>query len=279
MPCILLIDNGSSRPGSTLRLRRLASALGERLGRQVHPVSLQHSDKVPAAALDGVAARLLGPFLRGAIGEGERDFLAVPLFFGPSRALSHFVPEIAAGLAAELGPFRLHVAPELCPLPEGEPRLTEILADQVGATARVQQLPLRRVVLVDHGSPLPEVNAVRRWLAQGLRGLLGGDLELREAVMERRAGPDYDFNGPLLADVLEDMARTDAVTPVILSMLFLAPGRHASPGGDIAEICAAARRAHPGFRVHPSPLVGEHPGLISILADRVAQGGTEPGGT
>jgi hypothetical protein len=132
MPCILLIDNGSSRPGSTLRLRRLASALGERLGRQVHPVSLQHSDKVPAAALDGVAARLLGPFLRGAIGEGERDFLAVPLFFGPSRALSHFVPEIAAGLAAELGPFRLHVAPELCPLPEGEPRLTEILADQVG---------------------------------------------------------------------------------------------------------------------------------------------------
>ena len=279
MPCILLIDNGSSRPGSTLRLRRLASALGERLGRQVHPVSLQHADKVPAEALGGVAADTLGPFLRRALGEGERDFLAVPLFFGPSRALSHFIPDITAELAAKLGPFRLHVAPELCPLPEGESRLSEILADQVRATARVQQVPLHRVVLVDHGSPLPEVNAVRRWLAQGMRGLLGGDVDLREAVMERRAGPDYDFNGPLLADLLEDMAQADPETPVILAMLFLAPGRHGGPGGDIAEICAAARQAHPGFRVHPSPLVGEHPGLISILADRVVQVGREPGGT
>lgn len=279
MPCILLIDNGSSRPGSTLRLRRLASALGERLAGQVHPVSLQHADKVPAEALGGVAADTLGAFLRRALREGDRDFLAVPLFFGPSRALSHFIPDIAAELTAELGPFRVRVAPELCPLPEGEPRLTEILADQVRATARVQQVPLQRVVLVDHGSPLPAVNAVRRWLAQGLRGLLGGDLDLREAVMERRAGPDYDFNGPLLADLLEDMARTDPVTPVTLGMLFLAPGRHGGPGGDIAEICAAARQAHPGFRVHPSPLVGEHPGLISILADRVVQAGREPGGT
>jgi sirohydrochlorin ferrochelatase len=279
MPCILLIDNGSSRPGSTLRLRRLASALGERLGHPVHPVSLQHADKVPTEALGGVAADTLAPFLRRALGEGERDFLAVPLFFGPSRALSHFIPDITAELAVELGPFRLSVAPELCPLPEGEPRLSEILADQLRTTARVQQVPLRRVVLVDHGSPLPEVNAVRRWLAQGLRGLLGADVDLREAVMERRAGPDYDFNGPLLADLLEDMAQADPETPVILAMLFLAPGRHAGPGGDIAGICAAARQAHPGWSVHPSPLVGEHPGLISILADRVVQVAKEPGGT
>ncbi len=271
MPCILLIDNGSSRPASTLRLRRLAAALGERLGAGVYPVSLQHSDKVPPDALAGAPADTLEPFLRRKLAEGERDFLAVPLFFGPSRALSQFIPDTAAALAAGLGPFRLGVAPELCPLLEGEPRLTDILCDQVRTTARVQQLPVRRVVLVDHGSPIPEVSGVRQRLAEGLRGLLGAGVELREAVMERRAGAAYDFNGPLLAEVLEAMARADPLTPVILALLFLAPGRHAGAGGDIAQICAASEEAHPGLRVHPTPLVGEHPGLIAILADRVAQ--------
>lgn len=271
MPCILLIDNGSSRADSTLRLRRLAAALGERLGARVHPVSLQHADRVPADVLAGVPADILGPFLRRKLADGERDFLAVPLFFGPSRALSHFVPDIAAELAAELGPFRLRVAPPLCPLPAGEPALIQILADQARAAAQAQQAPLRRVVLVDHGSPLPEVSAVRQWLAEGLRGHLGDGVELREAVMERRPDPAYDFNGPLLAEVLEDLARLDPQTPVILALLFIAPGRHAGPGGDIAQICESVVQAHPGFPVYPGPLVGEHPALIRILADRVGQ--------
>lgn len=268
MSQILLIDNGSSRPGSTLWLRRLASALGKRLGRPVHPVSLQHADKVPATDLDGVPAEVLAPFLRRVVGEGARDFLAVPLFFGPSRAITQFVPDIAAELEPDLGPFRLRVAPELCPLPPGEPRLTQILEEQIRATARGQQIPLNRVVLVDHGSPQPSVNAVRRWLAEDLSTRLGDDVELREAVMERRPGPAYDFNGALLADVLEAMARADPHTPVILALLFLAPGRHAGPGGDIAQMCAAAEQAHRGFRVHPCPLVGANPALITILADR-----------
>jgi sirohydrochlorin ferrochelatase len=278
MPRILLIDNGSSRPGSTLRLRRLASALAERLEEPVHPVSLQHSDRAPAAALDGLAAEVLATFLRRAIRDGERDFLAVPLFFGPSRALSHLIPETASELAGELGPFRLRVTRELCPLPEGEPRLAQILADQVWTTARVQQIPLRRVVLVDHGSPLPAVNAVRRWLAERLRGRLGDGVAFGEAVMERRPGAAYDFNGRLLTNVLEDMARADPLTPVVLALLFLAPGRHAGAGGDITQICAAVEQSHPGFRVHPTPLVGEHPELIGILAQRAAEGGRDCGG-
>lgn len=89
--------------------------------------------------------------------------------------------------------------------------------------------------------------------------------------MERRPGAEFDFNGPLLADVLEDLARADSGGPVILARLFLAPGRHAGPGGDIAQICAALAEAHPSFRIHPTALVGEHPGLIAILADRASQ--------
>ncbi|MGE5155274.1 MAG: sirohydrochlorin chelatase [Bdellovibrio bacteriovorus] len=272
MTQILLVDNGSSRPESTLQLRRLAAALGERLATPVYPVSLQHADKVPPKALDGVPADTFEPFLCRALQEGQRDFLAVPLFFGPSRALTQFIPEMVSDLAARLGPLHLRIAPELCPLPAGEPRLADILADQARATATAEGIPLRRVVLVDHGSPLPEVSAVRQWLAERLRHRLGDQVELRQAVMERRPGAAYDFNGRHLSDTLAEMAREDPQTPVILALLFLAPGRHAGAGGDIATIAAAAQAAHPGFRAHPSPLVGEHPALIGILADRAIQG-------
>lgn len=278
MPCILLIDSGSLRPESTLRLRELALALSERLGRPVHPISLQHADRVPAERLDGAPAQTLSPFLRRKLAEGERDFLAIPLFFGPSRALSQFIPGIAADLAAELGPLRLRVAPELCPLPKGEARLVWMLWSLIQDTAKSHQLPLRRVILVDHGSPLPEVNAVRHWLAEGLRGTLGREVDLREAVMERRPGPSYDFNGPLLAEVLKSMAQADPLSPVVVALLFLAPGRHAGAGGDIAQICAATEQAHPGFRVRTAPLVGTHPALLAILADRAAQGQTRQSG-
>lgn len=271
MSTILLIDNGSSRPESTLTLRRLSAALGERLGTEVQPVSLLHSDKVSPAALAGRPAETLEPFLRRRLAAGTRDFLAVPLFFGPSRALSRFIPETTVGLEPDLGPCHVQVAPALCPLPDGERRLADILADHVEATARAQAIRAQRVVLVDHGSPIPQVTAVRQWLAARLRERLGPEVELREAVMERRLGAEFDFNGPLLTDVLEDLAGSHPGGPVILAMLFLAPGRHAGQGGDIAQICAALEKAHLGFRVHPTALVGDHPGLISILADRASQ--------
>ncbi len=270
MPHVLLLDNGSSRPDSTLTLRRLAAALGERLGQPVRPVSLQHSDKVPAQALGGLGADTFEPFLRRTLSEGERDFLVVPLFFGPSRALSQFIPETAAACERDFGPLRVRVAPELCPLPAGEPRLASILADHVAATAEAAGIAHRRVVLVDHGSPIPPVTAVRRWLAGRLRERLGGETQLEEAVMERRPGAGYDFNGDLLELVLNRLGEADAMGPVILAMLFLAPGRHAGAGGDIAGIIAAAEQSHPGLRIHATPLVGAHPALIDILANRAA---------
>ena len=271
MPATLLIDNGSTRPDATLTLRGLARALNARSGQRIHPVSLLHADQVPAAALNGQAADTLEPWLRGALTNGERDFRLVPLLFGPSRALTRYIPDLAAALSQEFGSFRLHVAPELCPLPAGEPRLTQVLLDHIRATAAAQGIAPRRVVLVDHGSPVPQVTAVRTWLAQRLRQRLGPGVVLDEAVMERRAGPDFDFNGDLIATVLHRLASTDPDTPVILAMLFLAPGRHAGPGGDIAAMCARAESAAPGFRVHPTPLVSAHPALIDILTERIAK--------
>jgi sirohydrochlorin ferrochelatase len=274
MTARLLVDNGSTRPDSTRTLRRLAATLAERLGSPVQPVSLQHSDLVPADRLDGRRANTLEPFLERALTDGQRDFLVLPLYFGPSSALTGAIPRIVAGLAGRRGPVRLRIAPELCPLPAGEPLLADLLADQVLHTAAHQCIAPRRVVLVDHGSPLPQVSAVRTWLAHGLRQRLGDGATVQEAAMERRPGPEYDFNGEPLATLLGRLAQADPLTPVILSMLFLAPGRHAGPDGDIAEICRRVESGVPGFRVLRSPLVGEHPGLIEILARREAQAGT-----
>ncbi len=272
MRSVLLIDNGSKRAASTLNLRRLAAMLSGRVGERVLPVSLLHSSQVPAARLASLPADTLEPTLRRQLTEGRRDFLLVPLFFGRSRALTQLVPTIGRDLSAEFGPFGLSMAPELCPLPAGEPRLVEILADNVQEAARTTGVARpARVVLVDHGSPIPEVNAVRRWLADRLGQRLGPQVAVEQAVMERRPGPEYDFNGELLLDALHRMAGLDPRTPVILAMLFLSAGRHAGPGGDIAVILERIEAAHPGFRAYPSPLVGSHPALIEILTSRLAE--------
>jgi sirohydrochlorin ferrochelatase len=270
---ILLIDNGSKRAEATLSLRGIAERLAEAIGEPVHAVSLLHADKVPASALGGRPADIFESFLRDRLGAGQRDFLIIPLFFGPSRAISELVPQMVETLRQTFGDFEVQVTRPLCPLPQGEPELTAILLEHIDQAASAQGIEPRSVLLVDHGSPVPAVTAVRRWLRDRLTERLDPDIQIGEAVMERRPGAEYDFNGDLLEERLLELATEDPTTPVILAMLFLSPGRHAGPGGDIAEICESVQQRHAGFRAYPSPLVGSHPGLIRVLAKRVAEVG------
>lgn len=268
-PVVMLVDNGSTRAASTLSLRAVASGLAAASGRVVHPVSLQHADRISADQLDGVPAQTLPAFLRSQLAQGEREFIVVPLFFGKSRALTQSIPEQVALLAREFGAFRVRQADVLSPMPEGEPRLAEILAAHVAqCTAQLGTQP-HRVVVVDHGSPLPDVTAVRAKVTMALRQHLDADIALNQAVMERRQGAEYDFNGQLLGDLLQSCAAKDPECAVVLAMMFISPGRHAGPGGDIAQICADVMAQNPGLRVAISPLIGEHPLLIEILNDRL----------
>lgn len=268
-PMVLLVDNGSKRAAATASLRAIAARLGEACGRTVHPVSLQHADKIPADELDGRPAQVLTPFLREQLTQGTREFVVVPLFFGKSRALTAFIPEQVAALEREFGPFALRQADVLVPMPEGEPQLAEILAEHVeqcGVTLGAQPT---HVVVVDHGSPLPEVTAVRAKVTMTLRERLPQRIALGQAVMERRQGAEYDFNGQLLGDLLDSYMAQDGQAVVVLAMMFISPGRHAGPGGDIEAICREAMARNPGLRVQISPLVGEHPKLIEILKARL----------
>ncbi|MDY7114873.1 CbiX/SirB N-terminal domain-containing protein [Halomonas sp. SSL-5] len=275
MKRILLVDNGSLRPQATLNLRRLARALAQATGEPVEAASLLHSHKIPAEQLEGEKAVTLGPLAERLAAQGVTELLIVPFFFGPSQALTGYLPERLAEVQAKHPRLAIRVAAPLVDSLAGlDLRLARLLADNVrAAMARGDRSERHRptVVLVDHGSPIPEVAAVRNYVTGQLGALLSEEAGcVTFASMERRDGDQYRFNEPLLADLLA--SRALAGREVILAMLFLSPGRHAGEGGDIAEICEQAMAASPGLTVTTTRLVGEHEGILAILASRVAQG-------
>ncbi|MCF7687354.1 MAG: cobalamin biosynthesis protein CbiX [Cephaloticoccus sp.] len=267
---ILLVDNGSLEAAATLALRDLAQRLTERTGREVWPVSLLHADKVDARELNGIAAEVVEPFLHRAASQGEMDFVVLPLFFGPSRAITDYLPGVAEKLRQHFPALQLRIAPVLFQ-PE-EDRLVAILAGQVREKlspdfVRGESV---RVALVDHGSPVAAVTAVRNALARQLADILGDSVaEVAACSMERRPGPEYDFNEPLLEKLLSREGWNTG--PVIVAQLFLMPGRHAGPGGDIAAICDRAEVSSPALRTVRTAVLGLHPGLVDLLADRILQ--------
>jgi sirohydrochlorin ferrochelatase len=276
MPVCFLVDNGSLRAASTLNLRRIAEALAEVSGHPIQPVSLLHSSRVSPEELEGKSAEILEPALRRHLDAGERDFFILPLFFGPSLALSDYLPKRVRALRRKFPDLRIRIAPCLFDLHQGSDlRLIRIVHERVLAAIPSGEKPA--VVLVDHGSPAPEVTYVRNFLAGQLSALLGDRVSrVAAASMERREGPEFCFNEPLLEDILTRPGFNTG--RVVVAMLFLSPGRHAGEEGDVAQICRRAEGAAPGLSVTMTGLVGDHPGLIPILVDRLRQGeDLEPG--
>jgi sirohydrochlorin ferrochelatase len=266
-PAILLVDNGSLEPAAILSLRAIAQRLAAALNRTVEPVSLLHSSAVPADQLGGTAAEILEPALERRLRAGMTDFLVVPLFFGPSGALTDYLPRRVAALREKFPQLRVRMAaPLVDPGDPADQRLAAIMEDRVRAVLAGSPAA---VILVDHGSPQRAVAAARDHVATQLRALLGPAVRgVVAASMERRPGPEYAFADPLLAAAF-DQPGFDTGS-VVVALLFISPGRHAGGNGDVAQICAAARERHPGLHPVMTELVGSHPGLISILVDRVA---------
>lgn len=264
---VLLVDNGSLQPAATRQLRRVAAALGRRLGRKVEPVSLLHSNQVPAKNLGGRPAEILEPAVRRRIQAGGRDFVIVPLFVGPSRAVAEYLPGRIAEWKQKHPGLRVRVATPLAA--RGDDRLARLLADQVRAklTPAFRRGGPVRVALVDHGSPVKAVTLVRNRIAAQLGRRLGARVAgVAPCSMERRPGKAQAFNEPLLESLLAVPSWNSG--RVIVAQLFLLPGRHAGPGGDIAAIIRRAREKNPKLRAVRTKLLGDHPGLIAILAGR-----------
>lgn len=295
---IILTDNGSLAPAATLALRALAKDFSARIGEPVYPVSLLHSSSVPPELLDGEPAEIIEPFLQRQLAAGETEFKIIPLFFGPSLALTDYLPKRIAALSEKYPQLDATLAPCLCDDLGGETLIAAILEKQVreslGARASCPPdiavpgsagiLPAsgkqtdsepaggRRsrapaVILVDHGSPVAAVADVRDRLADMLRIRLGDTVSgVLAASMERREGDEYAFNEPLLATALRTPGFDSG--EVIVAMLFLLPGRHAGPGGDVARICADAEKENPALRTLMTGLVGYDFELSNLLRRR-----------
>jgi sirohydrochlorin ferrochelatase len=253
---ILLVDNGSLQPAATLALRRLSAEVAQLLGHPVHPVSVLHSHKIDPALLDGAPAIIFEQAVRQAKADGVAELIVLPLFIGPSRALTEYLPKVFS--EAFPGAMKLTIRPTL--FGDDGAELLAILVDHLGRSGGDVDRDL--ILLCDHGSPLKEVTACRDALARDLAKELSFSPDrLIACSMERREGPGYAFNEPLLASAL-NQAKGD----VIILMLFLLPGRHAGPDGDVATIARA--HAPDGTMVRLSPLLAEHPRLGELLAKR-----------
>jgi sirohydrochlorin ferrochelatase len=250
---IFLVDNGSYEPTATLALRGLALEVGKLIGQEVRPVSTMHSTKIDPTLLGGVQAVIFEGAVQQAKLDGIDEIVIIPLFIGPSRAITEYLPKVFAD--AQPGAMKLSIRQPLF-----GPELISMLSDNLKSTGWSKGSGT--VYLCDHGSPIPEVTRCRNFFAVALRNQLGlNEDELIACSMERREGAEYDFNEPLLEHALQN-AKGEAV----ILMLFLLPGRHAGAEGDVATI--ANEHAPTDVRWKLSPLLGTHPALPALLFRR-----------
>lgn len=263
---IILMDNGSLRAEATLQLRRVATALSAELGEKVHPVSLLHSAKVPEQDLDGVPAKTFVPFLREQRELGRSRFVVLPLFFGPSGALVDYLPARVEALK-ESGWDDLVVDVMDTLVNAQDDRVAQIMAGLVREKLAIAGWGNAAVAMCDHGSPSREVNTVREIVARQMRELLADTgVTLQACSMERREGAEYDFNEPLLENLLGGEGFDGKV---IVSLLFAGPGRHAGREGDVAKICADAMKDAAQLETTMTELVGSDlNSVVAILVDR-----------
>ncbi len=269
---VLLLDNGSLEPAAILRLREIAAALGMQLRHPVEPVSLLHSDRVAADLTGGRAAELLEPVLERCGSAGISECVILPFFIGPSRALTEYVPAVVARVGQKHAGMRVKLGQPLH-APDDD-RLARILAQQVREILAAENAsgPDVRVALVDHGSPAREVTVARDRVAEQLAACLGDTVaKVAPCSMERRPGAEYDFNEPLLENLLGSSGWDQGL--VVVAQLFLLPGRHAGKGGDIERICARAEAGNPRLRIRRTGQLGDSTLLLDVLADRCLEAG------
>lgn len=264
-----LFDNGSLRPAATLSLRSVADRLQRRIECPVTPVSLLHSNAVSPGDLNGRPAELLEPALKAALAQGIRSVVLVPLFFGPSNAIADYLPRRLRTLTALYPEASISLARCIVDTASfDDRRIAGLIAQRVRSTFKSGLVNTQaRVILVDHGSPQPEVTAVRDHLGQQLADLMAGEIHgVHVASMERRPGPRFAFNDPLLIDRLTTPPCNSG--DVILALQFFSSGRHAGPDGDIAAICDEAQRRCPALSIRVTEPLGDGEALINVLADR-----------
>jgi hypothetical protein len=258
---IVLIDNGSVEAASHEALRAVAEAISAEVHARVDAVSWRHSNRIPPGSLRDGPAWVLAPWMRAQLAAGERRFLFIPFFISPQGAIGSSLRQDIEELREDAGSFEFAFTDGL----SAGAALPAIVSERVRLAAEAARLERPRVVVVDHGGPSRASAAVRDQVAAAVREELGGSASaVRAASMESPKGPGFEFNRPLLSEALVEPG-WDA-GDVLIAPLFLLPGRHAGPGGDLAAIAREAERRSPELRCHFAELVGTHPLVVETLA-------------
>ncbi len=274
---VFLIDNGSIQAAAYKNLKGLAGKLSQRIGETVIAAPLLHANKIPQEQLGGKKAEILETLLQKAYLKDDREWCLLPLFFGPSGAIRDYLPRRLRILAKSHPQFICKILnPLYCSDSNGGPELVEILCELTESVIEKHELQNPAVILVDHGSPRKEVTDVRNALAKRLAEALDGKAKfIIPASMERRANPAYDFNEPLLERALGEKLVREG--DVVIAQMFISPGRHAGPHGDIQQICTEVEKQHAKLKTYRTELVGSHPKLIDLLENRWRESFEVPG--
>jgi len=264
----LLADNGSLEARATLNLRKAAQLAVESTGAEVQPVSLLHSSKVDPQSLGGVKAETMEDFLSGPIAQSSDDLRILPFFFGPSRALTEWLPEKLEQWKSERDGRSFRVLD--CLHQPGDTRLAIALEDLCLQSIEKNELKKPFLALVDHGTPVFDVHLVREEVGEELKERIADRISgFSTCSMERRAGVEYDFNEPLLENLLSE--KNGEFEEMLVAQLFLSPGRHAGEGGDLDRICSSFADSSPSHRLIRTDMLGVHPLVIEILCQRIIQ--------
>jgi sirohydrochlorin ferrochelatase len=116
----------------------------------------------------------------------------------------------------------------------------------------------RAILLVDHGSRLPEANAQLDDLANAIRG----------RVSECIVGVAHlEIAEPDIAQGIANCV-AEGAEEIIVHPYFLSPGRHTTQ--DIPAQVALAAQQYPGIQIQISEPLGGHAALLDIVLDRVS---------
>ena len=268
-PICLLVDNGSLRPEAVLNLRNIAQQLESECSHDVIPLGLLHSNKIDKSMLNGVSGETIGTFLSSKKGQKESNLLILPFFLGPSLGVTDFLVKKLEIWKKEKSGRSFEVLS--CIHSYEDTKLANALSSETSRVIKENDLDCPHIAVVDHGTPIIEVNRVREDVGRSLEKMIGAKASgFTTCSMERRKGAEYNFNEPLIEAVLDDWGNA-GVREVVVSLLFLLAGRHAGKGGDLENIFEKAKSKFPGMRITSTQPLGGNSIIYELLKDKLLQ--------
>lgn len=117
------------------------------------------------------------------------------------------------------------------------------------------------IILVDHGSRLPESNALLDEVAQALARRFPDRFPIVEPA-------HMDIAEPSIATAYDRCVARGALH-LIICPYFLGPGKHWT--ADIPRLAAAAQGHHPGTTYHVTATLGLDDLMLDLLAKRISE--------